>query len=101
MGYAVHWEFKHRQIGFAYKTLMEGFTPQFTLQNLLTSLQPKKKICRLKNFFLVKKILWSCFATLETRGTPLAPGEVHGTIWGHGRVTVIFSVCYCTVFLRP
>lgn len=53
---AVHWEFKHRQIGFTYKTLMmQGFTPQFTLQKVSAPLQLRKKICRLEIIFLLSR----------------------------------------------
>lgn len=31
--------------------MIQGFTPQFMLQKLLTSLQPRKKICRLRITF--------------------------------------------------
>jgi len=75
MGYAVHWEFEHRQIEFTYRTLMmRGFTLRFTLQKLLTSLQPRKKIRRLGvTFCSLGKLCCPDSATLVHVNTTLAP----------------------------
>ena len=96
MGRTVHWEFKHRQIRFTYKTLMmQSFTPQFTLQKLLTSLQPSKKICRLGITSCSSgKLCGPDSATLAHVSHPSSTSEVPRTIRGRIRVMVIlFSVC--------
>lgn len=82
---------------------MQGFTPQFTLQKLLTSLQPRNKICRLEiSFSLVKRILWSCFATLVCMRRSSSTSEIDNLRSYKGESCFVFSLLlHKQCFLDP